>query len=210
MDIQREAPSFPSRPYLARRLSGRRTVELYSSRRIARETGGEEGRTNCNDIPRRGRAINRNIFHLCGMALDSVCFIPPSPSFSVYFSRGARLSSVLFPFNRAPLGSLVISITTLYATLIIVGVMSSRKSSKMQPRRISPSRFFPATIPPSLSFSFPLVSGAGMSKGCSLSLSLSRHSRDGYFANLRITAHFHGADLVKGLIRSRLARFAPC
>lgn len=68
--------------------------------------------------------------------------------------------------------------------------------------------FLSRYYPPSLSFSFLLVSGAGMSKGCSLSLS--RHSRDGYFANLRITAHFHGADLVKGLIRSRLARFAPC
>lgn len=148
MDIQREAPSFPSRPYLARRLSGRRTVELYSSRRIARETGGgEEGRTNCNDIPRRGRAINRNIFHLCGMALDSVCFIPPSPSFSVTSHVGARLLPSCSLSSRAPLGSSVISITTLYATLIIVGVMSSRKSSKMQqPRRISPSRFFPATI----------------------------------------------------------------
>lgn len=146
MDIQREAPSLPSRPYLARRLSGRRTVELYSSRRIARETGGRRGGQTAT-ISREGGELSIETFSICAeRRWNSVCFIPPSPVFFRYFSRGARLSFVLFSFNRAPLGSLVISITTLYATLIIVGVMSSRKSSKMQPRRISPSRFFPATI----------------------------------------------------------------
>lgn len=114
----------------------------------------------------------------------------PSPplvaSFSSVTSRGV-FSARLFPLFLPPalssslssvlLGSSVISITTLYATLIIVGVMSSRKSSKTQPRGIPLSRcasslslllsrfrnfsLSRSTIRSmSLSFSFPLVSSA--------------------------------------------------
>lgn len=72
----------------------------------------------------------------------------------------SSLLAVFFPFIRAQLGSSVISITTLYATLIIVGVMSSRKSSKMRPRRISTllsplltPRYYPSVVFLSLSSS---------------------------------------------------------
>lgn len=143
------------------------------------------------------------------MALDSVCFIPPSPSFSVT-SHVGRVSSVLFSFNRAPARLLGYFYND---TLCNVNYCRRNELEEVFQDAASPHfslSFLSRYYPPSLSFSFLLVSGAGMSKGCSLSLSLSRHSRDGYFANLRITAHFHGADLVKGLIRSRLARFAPC
>lgn len=142
------------------------------------------------------------------MALDSVCFIPPSPSFSVTSHVGARLLPSCSLSSRAPLRLLGYFYND---TLCNVNYCRRNELEEVFQDAASPHfslSFLSRYYPPSLSFSFLLVSGAGMSKGCSLSLS--RHSRDGYFANLRITAHFHGADLVKGLIRSRLARFAPC
>lgn len=124
------------------------------------------------------------------IALDSVCFILRLHVFPCYFvARVGRVFSLFrslflpFPFrflpfhpsSRSLVFTTVISITTLYATLIIVGVMSSRKSSKTrQPRRVSDSYLFPSHSRNSLSasalsFSFSLVNSSTIvSKGSSL------------------------------------------
>lgn len=93
-------------------------------------------------------------------------FYPSMCLFPLLLAWGASPSScsLSFAFCSAP-----ISITTFYVTLIVVGVMSSRKSSKTQPRCISLPLSLSLSLYylPSL-FSFSLVSGAVVSKGSSL------------------------------------------
>lgn len=176
---------------------------------MRRETQKEAEERGRNDILAKwthrggmgGMAINRSIFHRHGTRwIVCVCFIPPPSCFSVISRARARALSCLLPSPRlrlfhAPFRSLVstvISITTLYAALIIVGVMSSRKSSKtQQPRRVSVSYLslsLPSSLSPHVSIhSLALFPFAAAPRSVKDLLS-PRRSRDGYFANLRITA----------------------
>lgn len=179
MDIQREAPSFPSRPYLARRLSGRRTVELYSSRRIARETGagGRRGGQTAT-ISREGGELSIETFSICAeWRWNSVCFIPPSPVFfRSLLTWGASLLRLVLLFQPRSARLLGYFYND---TLCNVNYCRRNELEEVFQDAASPHfslSFLSRCYPPSLPFSFPLVSGAGMSKGCSLSLSLSSFS----------------------------------
>lgn len=120
-----------------------RTVELYIYI-FARWAGGKPSALAAT-ISRAALSIGTSS-PSARNALDSVCLtrvpraLPPLP----WPGPPTR------PLSSALLGSSVISVTTLYATLIIVGVMSSRKSSKTQPRRVprTPLARFVAIIHP--------------------------------------------------------------